>query len=534
MTIIKEHQISNNSFLECEILIVGSGMSGQVLASKLSSKKIIMIESGKIKYDKNNQLLNEITEVGITSRKNNQSRIRQLGGSANLWANQLMTLDENEISERAWVNKNFSWPFNYDEIIKYYKESINLIYNNNFKDINYFDQDLEKNRNSFLENEILKEKVFNFNNHFWPSKVEKFNHNSKFAKKIINSNNLKFLENFTATEFQINDESQTIENIKVQSNNRTCTIKAEIYVLSCGAIENARILLNNEKNSKIFKNQNIGKYFMDHPRICLGILKSKQKIPLSNLLGIKYKNYDFRKSVSLSKIYQRKKKILSAYAFLDPKYKIDDEIMFENFLNELKKIIKFKGLPKIDYKNIKLKELFEQIYLKLSPQISNSNLNNFIRTFFEKKNYYLSFDEMYVNYQAEQFPNFNSKIYLSDKKDQYNQQKAIIDWQLNEIDYKTHNEFSLVLKNKFKSNTFLEFNEYEKKIITDANHHSGTTRMSLDREDGVVDKNCKFHDIKNLYISGNSVFRSSGCVNPGLTNSAMSIRLGEHLQRILK
>ena len=335
-------------------------------------------------------------------------------------------------------------------------------------------------------------------------------------------------------EFQINDESQTIENIKVQSNNRTCTIKAQIYVLSCGSIENARILLNNEKNSKIFKNQNIGKYFMDHPRICLGILKSKQKISLSNLLGIKYKKYDFRKSVSLSKIYQRKKRILSAYAFLDPKYKNDDEIMFENFLYELKKLIKFKGLPKINYKNIKIKELFEQIYLKLSPQISNSNLNNFIRTFFEKKNYYLSFDEMYVNYQAEQFPNFNSKIYLSDKKDQYNQQKAIIDWQLNEIDYKTHNEFSLVLKDKFKSNTFLEFNEYEKKIITDANHHSGTTRMSLDREDGVVDKNCKFHDIKNLFISGNSVFRSSGCVNPGLTNSAMSIRLGQHLQRILK
>mgnify|MGYP005637406411 FL=1 len=72
MTIIKDHQIDKNSFLECEILIVGSGMSGQVLASKLSNKKIIMIESGKIKYDKNNQLLNEIMEVGIPSRKNNQ------------------------------------------------------------------------------------------------------------------------------------------------------------------------------------------------------------------------------------------------------------------------------------------------------------------------------------------------------------------------------------------------------------------------------------------------------------------------------
>ena len=56
--------------------------------------------------------------------------------------------------------------------------------------------------------------------------------------------------------------------------------------------------------------------------------------------------------------------------------------------------------------------------------------------------------------------------------------------------------------------------------------------MSKDRSDGVVDKNCKFHDIKNLYIIGNSIFRTSGSANPGLTNMAISARLGEYLQTI--
>ena len=70
------------------------------------------------------------------------------------------------------------------------------------------------------------------------------------------------------------------------------------------------------------------------------------------------------------------------------------------------------------------------------------------------------------------------------------------------------------------------------KKIEDASHHSGTTRMSLNKSDGVVDKNCKFHDIRNLYISGNSIFRTIGSGNPALTNMAMSNRLGKFLNNL--
>ena len=56
--------------------------------------------------------------------------------------------------------------------------------------------------------------------------------------------------------------------------------------------------------------------------------------------------------------------------------------------------------------------------------------------------------------------------------------------------------------------------------------------MSINKSDGVVDKNCKFHDIRNLYISGNSIFRTIGSGNPALTNMAMSNRLGKFLNNL--
>ena len=85
-------------------------MSAQVLASKLNNKKIIMIDSGKIKYDNKIQTLNDIDQKGIQFRENHMNRIRQLGGSANLWANQLMILKKHDVEKRDWVAKDFSWP----------------------------------------------------------------------------------------------------------------------------------------------------------------------------------------------------------------------------------------------------------------------------------------------------------------------------------------------------------------------------------------------------------------------------------------
>ena len=48
----------------------------------------------------------------------------------------------------------------------------------------------------------------------------------------------------------------------------------------------------------------------------------------------------------------------------------------------------------------------------------------------------------------------------------------------------------------------------------------------------MVDKNLKVHEIKNLYISGSSVFRTGGHAHPTFTIVQLSSRLADHLKNI--
>lgn len=57
-------------------------------------------------------------------------------------------------------------------------------------------------------------------------------------------------------------------------------------------------------------------------------------------------------------------------------------------------------------------------------------------------------------------------------------------------------------------------------------HQCGTARMGDDPATSVVDANLKAHDLDNLWIADTSVFVSSGAVNPAITAAALSLRLG--------
>ena len=62
-------------------------------------------------------------------------------------------------------------------------------------------------------------------------------------------------------------------------------------------------------------------------------------------------------------------------------------------------------------------------------------------------------------------------------------------------------------------------------------HHIGGTRMSISRQMGVVDKNCKVFGLNNFYIMGSSVFPTGGHANPTLTIVQLSLRLSEFITK---
>ncbi len=60
-------------------------------------------------------------------------------------------------------------------------------------------------------------------------------------------------------------------------------------------------------------------------------------------------------------------------------------------------------------------------------------------------------------------------------------------------------------------------------------HQNGTLRFGDDPNTSVLDRNCKAHDLDNLYVVDGSFFPSSSAVNPALTIMANALRVGRHL-----
>lgn len=80
-------------------------------------------------------------------------------------------------------------------------------------------------------------------------------------------------------------------------------------------------------------------------------------------------------------------------------------------------------------------------------------------------------------------------------------------------------------------NHLIPHNAYLKTTIpvAGAAHQSGTCRFGKDPKTSVLDTNCKAHELDNLYVVDTSFFPSIGAVNPSLTAMANALRVGDHL-----
>lgn len=65
-------------------------------------------------------------------------------------------------------------------------------------------------------------------------------------------------------------------------------------------------------------------------------------------------------------------------------------------------------------------------------------------------------------------------------------------------------------------------------------HQNGTIKFGDDPKTSALDRNCKAHEVDNLYVVDASFFCSSGAVNPGLTVIANALRVGDHLLERVK
>jgi choline dehydrogenase-like flavoprotein len=141
--------------------------------------------------------------------------------------------------------------------------------------------------------------------------------------------------------------------------------------------------------------------------------------------------------------------------------------------------------------------------------------------------------------RQEQAPNPDSRVTLSTEKDALGMPRAKLNWQLTELDKRSMRTFYQVLGREMGStgtgrvqirDWLLSDDRTWPSFVSGGWHHMGTTRMSADPKQGVVDADCRVHGLANLYVGGAAVYATAGAVNPTLTLVALSLRLADHLK----
>jgi choline dehydrogenase-like flavoprotein len=69
--------------------------------------------------------------------------------------------------------------------------------------------------------------------------------------------------------------------------------------------------------------------------------------------------------------------------------------------------------------------------------------------------------------------------------------------------------------------------------VTAVAHQAGTCRFGDDPKTSVLNRDCRAHELDNLYVVDTSFFPSIGAVNPALTAMANALRIGDHLLKRL-
>jgi choline dehydrogenase-like flavoprotein len=143
---------------------------------------------------------------------------------------------------------------------------------------------------------------------------------------------------------------------------------------------------------------------------------------------------------------------------------------------------------------------------------------------------------------SEQCPDPESRVMLSPSKDVLGVQRAIVSWKVDKIARRSLSRLGQLLGSELSRvglpppllEDWLAQERLDDAPVIDMAHTMGTTRMSDNPRNGVVDANCRVHGVQGLYIAGGSVFPTGGHSNPTLMILALAIRLADHLKAVFE
>jgi len=464
-----------------DVCICGTGPAGITTARKLAAggKRVLLLEGGDLSYSEVSQELYLGKSIGRQYWHVQSGRLRYFGGTSNHWTGRCGVFDPIDFEDRPYFGMP-GWPISRERVLKGLDEAKDIL-------------DISGSNLAPFEDSEFRSTVF-LQSGFALSPPTRFA--EKYEAELRQSERIDFFYNANLVDIRLNSAQTLVEGLLVRSfTGQEVKVSARRYVLALGAIETARLLLSANKQAPDGvgnRSGMVGRCFMEH-----------LNVPIGRFL-VTAPDF-FRKEVALApnSDFLRQNNIGNGIVHFEP-----------------------NSLPKSSGRL----HVFKQFLRETS--CLHPSLTKIARQL-------VDFDcagDGVVSSLIEQAPNPSSRIKLSREVDKLGLPIVELDWEFNDQDRKTiktlamkaAQEMARLDRARVQLARFILNADQEIEIGGHA-HQMGTTRMSSKSQYGVVNEDCRVHEIENLYLIGSSVFPTGGGTNPTLTIVLLALRLAEHL-----
>lgn len=512
---------SDDSVVSTDVCIVGAGAAGITIAKGLagSGLRVAVLESGGLGAERATQDLYLAQNAGLPRLPFDATRLRLFGGTTNHWTGICGLLEERDLRPRPWVPHS-GWPISYDELVLYYPRALGVV-------------GLDESRIALDHEEAIGRKLPEIAPERLPSVLLHQSPALRFGEhyrdELRSDADCEVVLHANATHIQLDSQARHVEKIAFRTlGGVSGHARARAYVLCCGGLENARLLLLSrdiERGGVGNRHDTVGRFLMDHPFVRTAEIIQTSDVRLDELY-VDFERHEkrYRPALTLSEEEERRHQLTRAAAYL---WRSDDHRsdstraarrVWDAFLS---------GRIPEDFAHdataiaSDLAGLFGDLRRDDSEATKRPRLE--------------------LMGLLEQTPNRESRIELGAERDALGLPSMVVQWQLTDRDRRTllrlaenvAAEFARLGLGRVRLEHWLAEHEGWPTQPMDYNHPMGTTRMSQDAVDGVVDSNARVHGIDNLYVAGSSIFPTAGVVNPTLTIVALSLRLADHLRTSL-
>jgi choline dehydrogenase-like flavoprotein len=506
---IDARTLDNNSIIEGDICILGAGAAGISIALDWqdSPYKVILLEGGGFEYDEQVQELYAGKTTGQKYFPLKASRLHYFGGTTGHWAGMCSPFDPIDFKQRNWVPES-GWPISKKDLDPFYVKAnkwLNLgPYNYEY---DYWNSQLPNLKPFPFDKKIIYNKMWQYS---------QARYGDLYKKTIVEAKNIHLYTYANVVDIQANEAVNRVTEVLVKNHvGKSHRVKAKHFIMACGCIQNARLLLasNSQAKAGLGNDQDlVGRYFQEHLEVASAELWLAKPFP-TDLYSWDYGETKASAELAFTEEVQSQEKILNGTISLLPL------------------AVGMHQKPRMEtWQDADPRESLKKVFANWDEAAEKAKS--------EKG----AIERAYqLNTRIEQAPNPNSRVSLSKVKDALGVPRANLHWELTVLDKYSIRKLYHLLGQQVGITGLGRIKLYE--FLQDKNdntfpdstnggwHHMGTTRMAEDPKKGVVNANCKLHGIANLFIAGSACFSTSGASNPTLNLTALSLRLSAHIKQ---